>query len=83
MKNHAPQAQPRRNQAPRASTGFQKKVYNVSTARTYLQDGEEKSFWTNIGTAFSGPKGISIEFNALPINGKVMLFEKTEQDQQN
>lgn len=79
MKNYANQT-PATKRAQSSASESVTKVYNVSTAKMYVQDGIEKTFWTNIGTAFSGSKGISIEFNALPLSGKVMLFEKTEQD---
>lgn len=60
----------------------QKTMYRVSTPKTYEQNGEEKVFWQNIGRGFHGAKGISIELNALPMNGRMFLFEDTGDQEQ-
>ena len=61
-----------KNHAPGAKNTIER--FGVSTATTYVdQNGEEKTFWTSIGTAFFGAKGVSIELKALPINGKLFI----------
>ena len=47
---------------------------------------DEKTYWTRIGTAFQGDKGIQLIFDALPIadsEGRVVanLFEPREKTQ--
>lgn len=41
--------------------------------------GEDKVFWTEIGTAFIGEKGINLELKALPVGNRMVLFPHTEQ----
>lgn len=48
---------------------------------------DEKTYWTRIGTAFQGDKGIQLIFDALPIadsEGRVVanLFEPRDKTQQ-
>jgi hypothetical protein len=48
---------------------------------------DDKTYWTRIGTAFQGDKGIQLIFDALPIadsEGRVVanLFEPREKTQQ-
>lgn len=48
----------------------------VSTMVNYTdRDGQEKTQWTNVGSAFQGDKGISVILNSLPINGKLFISE--------
>lgn len=47
--------------------------------------GKDKTFWTRIGTAFEGDKGIQLIFDALPLpdaEGRCVanLFEPRERD---
>lgn len=58
------------------------KRLNVSTASEYEQNGETKTHWTNIGSAFESEKGIVVLLNALPINGKMFISEPKEQSEQ-
>jgi hypothetical protein len=49
--------------------------------------GREKTFWTRIGTAFEGDKGIQLIFDALPLpdaEGRCVanLFEPRERTQE-
>lgn len=49
--------------------------------------GKDKTFWTRIGTAFEGDKGIQLVFDALPLpdaEGRCVanLFEPREKQQQ-
>lgn len=48
--------------------------YTVSSP---IKNGE-KTFWQNIGAAWKGDKGISIQLNALPITTQIMLFPYEE-----
>ena len=43
----------------------------------------DKTYWTKIGTAFLKDDGsINILFDALPLNGKVSLFDRKPKEQQ-
>jgi hypothetical protein len=57
------------------------KRYDICTPRK----GRDKTFWTRIGTAFEGDKGIQLVFDALPLpdaEGRCVanLFEPRERD---
>lgn len=57
------------------------KRFDVMSPRTKKDGG---TFWTRVGMAFEGEKGISIEFSSLPLPDKegrvrVSLFEPREQ----
>jgi hypothetical protein len=57
------------------------KRYDIMAPRK----GREKTFWTRIGTAFEGDKGIQLIFDALPLpdaEGRCVanLFEPRERD---
>ena len=51
---------------------------NIVTGRQYEKDGQKKTQWFTIGTAFIHENGdkISLELSALPVNGKAMLFKR-------
>lgn len=51
------------------------KRLNVSTPTEYEKDGKPETFWTNIGSAFVGDKGITVRLNALPVSGTLFLSE--------
>jgi hypothetical protein len=58
------------------------KRYDIMAPRK----GKEKTFWTRIGTAFEGDKGIQLIFDALPLpdaEGRCVanLFEPREKQQ--
>lgn len=58
------------------------KRFDIMTPR---KGREDKTFWTRIGTAWQGDKGIQLVFDALPIpdnEGRVVanLFEPRERD---
>jgi hypothetical protein len=45
-----------------------------------VQEGEEQSYWTRIGTAFQYETGnIVVLLNALPLNGKLTLLPAEEE----
>jgi hypothetical protein len=57
------------------------KRYDIMAPRK----GRDKTFWTRIGTAFEGDKGIQLIFDALPLpdaEGRCVanLFEPRERD---
>lgn len=59
------------------------KRYDVMSPRPKKDGG---TYWHRVGLAFEGEKGISIEFNSLPIADKdgrvrVSLFEARERQQ--
>jgi len=44
---------------------------------------EDKTIWTNIGVAFKNKDGsISCNLNALPVNGKIVLFIPKPQEEE-
>jgi hypothetical protein len=56
---------------------------NRPSHKAYVIEGEgEKAFWTRIGSAWpnSDGKGFNITLSALPINGRIVLREYTEED---
>ncbi|MEA3014301.1 MAG: hypothetical protein QOD42_2846 [Sphingomonadales bacterium] len=53
------------------------------THRVYVVKGEgEKSIWTRIGAAWANRdgKGFSVQLDAAPIHGRVVIREITERD---
>ena len=54
--------------------------YNISVPETYEKNGEEKTAWTIVGTAFQNDKGrISLSIPAnIAVSGDVVLFPKEE-----
>jgi hypothetical protein len=58
-----------------------KKKEVVAQYRVFtVQDGDEQSFWTRIGTAFQYDTGnIVVLLNALPLNGKLTLLPAEEE----
>jgi hypothetical protein len=62
------------------------KRYDVCAPRNYTKDGEEKTAWHRVGTAFENDKGIGLIFDSLPLPDKegrvsVRLFEPREKQQ--
>lgn len=49
------------------------KRFDVCTPRDDEKTG--KTYWTRLGVAFQSEKGISIQLDGVPINGKLRLFE--------
>jgi hypothetical protein len=47
-------------------------------------NGEKKTFWTKIGVAFPGRGNsvYSLQLDALPVNGKIVLMVPREREQQ-
>lgn len=44
------------------------------------RENGDKTFWTEIGSGWSVSKGgISIQLNALPVDGKAVLFPREEE----
>ncbi|GJL59717.1 MAG: hypothetical protein NPIRA03_25740 [Nitrospirales bacterium] len=56
--------------------------YNISVPDTYEKDGEEKTAWTTVGTAFQNDKGsISLKIPAnIAVSGDVVLFPKEDNE---
>jgi hypothetical protein len=51
------------------------KRYDVCTPVEYKKDGKDETFFQKIGTGFPTKNdGISVSLNALPVNGKILLF---------
>lgn len=54
-----------------------KEVYTVTNYKD--KQGNEKSFWQKVGTAFENKDGsLSVNLNALPVNGKLVIQDKKE-----
>jgi len=47
--------------------------YKVFTPVEYTKDGGQKTRWTRIGTALGNKKGLTVLFNAYPVNGKAVV----------
>lgn len=58
----------------------EKEVLRVFTTREYEQDGEEKTFWIRIGTAFRNDRGITVLLDALPLSGKLVLLPEEAEE---
>lgn len=58
----------------------EKEVLRVFTTREYEQDGEEKTFWIRVGTAFRSDKGITVLLDALPLSGKLVLLPEEAEE---
>lgn len=59
------------------------KRLDIISARKYTaKDGTEKTAWKNLGTAFESEKGISLIFDAVPVNwdGRCILREPKPRD---
>ena len=59
----------------KASTQKRSKVLSVSTPTDYEKDGEQRTAWNRIGSAFEGEKGMTVILNALPLSGKLFISE--------
>jgi hypothetical protein len=47
--------------------------YKVFTPVEYEKDGERRTRWTRIGTGLGNRKGLTVLFNAHPVNGKAVV----------
>lgn len=54
-------------------------IYKVSTPRKDEKSG--KTYWTELGVAFSGAKGIQVKLHGLPVSGEMWLFPREENEQ--
>ena len=57
---------------------------NRPSHKAYVIEGEgEKAFWTRVGSAWPNAdgKGFNITLSALPVNGRIVLREYTEEDE--
>ena len=59
-----------------------KKRFDVLTMRDYeTKDGEKKTVWRRIGTAFENRDGsFNVELEAVPVSGRMQLREPREDD---
>ena len=56
-------------------------MLDAFTVKTYVQNGEEKTLWTRIGAAFKcKDNSLLISLNALPIDGKIIVRKRREQN---
>lgn len=53
--------------------------YDVLTSKPIEKEGEQKSHYTRVGAGWKvKKKGISIMLDAMPLDGKLVLFPRTE-----
>jgi hypothetical protein len=55
--------------------------YNIAVPEAYEKDGEEKTAWTTVGTAFGNDSGnITLELPShVAVSGRVVLFPKKDE----
>ena len=46
----------------------------------YERDGEKKTRWTRLGVAVPNTKGMSVLLNAQPLNGKVFIDLREDEE---
>ena len=58
------------------------KKYNISKPEKYLKDGEEKTYWANVGTMteFEKEGKVSRIIEIPPTGLKAKIFEKKKED---
>lgn len=59
---------------------IQKKGYSVVCPIDYEQDGEKKTRWTRLGVAVPNKKGMSVLLNAQPLNGRVFIDLREDEE---
>jgi len=59
---------------------IQKKAYRVLCPVEYERDGEKRTRWTRLGVAVPNRKGMSVLLNAQPLNGKVFIDLREEEE---
>jgi len=64
-------------QAKKSSKG-RKPDYRLAVAKEI--EGQDKPFWTTIGSGWDAKNGISIQLSALPLTDHVMLFVNEDED---
>ena len=53
--------------------------YDVMISKSVVKDGDTKNYYTTIGAAWRVQKeGISISLDCMPLEGKMVLFPRTE-----
>lgn len=51
-----------------------RKRFSVSSPREYTaNDGEVKTYWSLVGSAFETKNGISVILDTIPLNGKMYI----------
>jgi hypothetical protein len=60
------------------------KVYDVVVTQRYERNGEEKKRYINIGSVFSGDKGMSIKLDTTPLgwDGWAQFYEPKPREEQ-
>ena len=55
--------------------------YRISVPQPYEKDGEEKTAWTSVGTAFANESGnITLDLpDHIAVSGRVVLFPKDDE----
>ena len=59
---------------------IQKKAYRVLCPVEYERDGEKRTRWTRLGVAVPNRKGMSVLLNAQPLNGKVFIDLREDEE---
>jgi hypothetical protein len=71
----------KQSQAPAQGNNGTTKKLGAFVARNYKADGEDRTHWTRVGTAFPVKDGTKILLDAVPVNGELFLFELQDDDQ--
>ena len=58
--------------------------YKIAVPETYEKDGEEKTAWTTVGTAFANDSGnITLDLpQHIAVSGRVVLFPKKDEPEE-
>lgn len=59
---------------------IQKKAYKVLCPIEYEREGEKKTRWTRLGVAVPNKKGMSVLLNAQPLNGRVFIDLREDEE---
>jgi len=59
---------------------IQKKGYRVVCPIEYERDGEKRTRWIRLGVAVPNRKGMSVLLNAQPLNGKVFIDLREDEE---
>jgi len=78
----APRPQPRSHPKPRRKPVSGKPSHKAYTVEDRGEREDNDAFWTRIGSAWphKDGKGLNIVLSALPVNGRVVLREYTDED---
>jgi hypothetical protein len=53
-------------------------TYPAYAVREYEREGETKTAWRRVGTAFANRIGLTVLLDALPVNGRLVVITAAE-----